>query len=1156
MLKQDIILIVFLTIIILTGIVFLIIAFCIPDHENQPDTIHENEKNHSFITFSELGNHGRLGNQLFQIAATVGIGHEFGKKIILPDSWSYRNMFQINDSPKLSFENVDQIKHNTIRITEQKCFLFDDSNLAENHYKNIDLYGFRQNIGYFMNTVPELRDILEFNPELVETIKTRIPDNSICIHVRRGDYVEKPAQKKAHEICTLAYYIKSVEFFTSRFPNSHVFVVSDDKKWCVENLPKNYNYFNGESEIEDFISLSLCRFKVISNSTFGWWAAWLDARHDSEVMAPSPWIRDQDDDFKYLYNENWHVYDILSNQIKLSKWDFNVKIGGYYQCFRQPKAFLHSVHSFRRVYPTSSLVIVNDDGDNYIHVAKRYNAKYFVNASRGGNGTTTTSTSISYAFECIKNFIMGAKEMSEEYFTLLEDDTCVLRPIQCDVNKQIKNKFAIIANAESPMPSKIRIFLKKNYKRDEPVYIGNGGCLFLSSFWSKLDLNNVKKLVQEFSSLINGFFFDVLLTFICVANGGKIAGKNKQQIELSEYRSRLGEIKSPGILHIFKDLYNTSLSSHEKTLLRPILTEKNPNYFKVAIIGPGLMPIPPSGWGAVEILIWNYAKELQKLGHVVLIVNDADPQKILEQLQDFCPHFVHIQYDDFAYLAHDITKITQIVGISSHFGYIEQPDRWGSSYKKIATDFISMMEKNTSVYNFALSQGISQFFSNNYGMTRTVVNPNGADNNAFHYHPIPKYKNRTICVGKIEPRKQQANLQHNKSIWFAGNKCGVEFNYDSVNYLGEWSKPTLYENLTDYGNLVLLSDGEADPLVIKEALVAGLGIVINRWSIANLDISRKFITVIPDDKLKDKNFIDQAIDTNRQYAVVNRHEIRAYSKKFWWENLVPKYVENIKSLIVSKKAEYRTTIVSAYFKIPSKTSHDKYLPLIETFLKNVRQHCIFFTSVSLLSRFNLVASSFVEFHVFDFQKNFDTNSDFWNRQIERDSEKYHTAQLGYLWSLKKSFVMYAAQLTRHQWQDPVNHNYIWCDAGCIRDKVLETAMIDFGNRFYLKDNLLHISKVYSQSPTIQETIENQIYYKFPTAQISCAIMFGKETSWKKIDEICNNMLSKYDENKIPATSDQYVLLSCINAFPEFFLVHDLKTTDENELGWFRFIMDI
>ena len=67
---------------------------------------------------------------------------------------------------------------------------------------------------------------------------------------------------------------------------------------------------------------------------------------------------------------------------------------------------------------------------------------------------------------------------------------------------------------------------------------------------------------------------------------------------------------------------------------------------KVSIIGPGIMPIPPTGWGAVEILIWDYYQELTKLGHEVQIVNTPNHNDIINQVNSFKPDFVHLQYDD------------------------------------------------------------------------------------------------------------------------------------------------------------------------------------------------------------------------------------------------------------------------------------------------------------------------------------------------------------------------------------------------------------------------------------------------------------------------------------------------------------------------------
>ena len=111
----------------------------------------------------------------------------------------------------------------------------------------------------------------------------------------------------------------------------------------------------------------------------------------------------------------------------------------------------------------------------------------------------------------------------------------------------------------------------------------------------------------------------------------------------------------------------------------------------------------------------------------------------------------------------------------------------------------------------------------------------------------------------------------------------------SKNYLGEWTKETLYNDLTDYGNLVLLSDGEAHPLVCMEALPAGLGVVVCEWGKANLDIDKEFITVIPESKINDIGYIENEIIKNREYSVDHRQEILEYSKQFDWKNILQKY---------------------------------------------------------------------------------------------------------------------------------------------------------------------------------------------------------------------------------------------------------------------------
>ena len=60
---------------------------------------------------------------------------------------------------------------------------------------------------------------------------------------------------------------------------------------------------------------------------------------------------------------------------------------------------------------------------------------------------------------------------------------------------------------------------------------------------------------------------------------------------------------------------------------------------KIAIIGPGLMPIPPKGWGAIESLIWDYYTEFSKIGNEVKIFNSTDFEQVVRDINSFNPDF-------------------------------------------------------------------------------------------------------------------------------------------------------------------------------------------------------------------------------------------------------------------------------------------------------------------------------------------------------------------------------------------------------------------------------------------------------------------------------------------------------------------------------------
>jgi len=314
---------------------------------------------------------------------------------------------------------------------------------------------------------------------------------------------------------------------------------------------------------------------------------------------------------------------------------------------------------------------------------------------------------------------------------------------------------------------------------------------------------------------------------------------------------------------------------------------------KISIIGPGLMPIPPKGWGAVESLIWDMANALKDLGHEMQIINTTDPNKVLSSIKEFDPDFVHINYDDFIVLYPHIDKPK---AMTSHFGYLERPDMM-NGYVNIFNKF---QEIRPNV--FCLSEGIKNIYKvfSNFPEEKLFVTPNGVNVDAFNFKEEPAHPHRSMYLAKVDYRKRQHLFQNIDSLWFAGNI--VDERYDTKNnYLGEWTKDKLYEELTDYGNLVLLSDGEAHSLVIMEAFAAGLGVVISEYARANLDLDKKFITLIPEKKIKDIDYVEGQIIRNREYSIKHRDEIREYGKQFAWKKMLKEhYLPSIEKLIAEK----------------------------------------------------------------------------------------------------------------------------------------------------------------------------------------------------------------------------------------------------------------
>jgi len=144
------------------------------------------------------------------------------------------------------------------------------------------------------------------NREVAEEIKR---ENSISLHVRRGDYVTNPHANQTHGICSLGYYKLCIEKLEKNIDNLHFYLFSDDPTWVKENLiihhPITIMDRNGSKDAHiDLYLMSLCKHHIIANSSFSWWGAWLSNSKNKIVFSPHRWFQsgESTDD---LIPESW-----------------------------------------------------------------------------------------------------------------------------------------------------------------------------------------------------------------------------------------------------------------------------------------------------------------------------------------------------------------------------------------------------------------------------------------------------------------------------------------------------------------------------------------------------------------------------------------------------------------------------------------------------------------------------------------------------------------------------------------------------------------------------------------------------------------------------------------------------------------------------------
>ena len=159
------------------------------------------------------------------------------------------------------------------------------------------LVGYFQSERYFADVAPAIRKELAFRGTLPAPAARVAEEIGACesvgVHVRRGDYIHS----KRLAFVGSGYYIEAFRRMGENLGNPRFFVFSDDMPWCRENLRRDEIVHveaaspDGDPLV-DMRLMSLCRHNVIANSSFSWWAAWLNANPGKTVVAPENWFKE------------------------------------------------------------------------------------------------------------------------------------------------------------------------------------------------------------------------------------------------------------------------------------------------------------------------------------------------------------------------------------------------------------------------------------------------------------------------------------------------------------------------------------------------------------------------------------------------------------------------------------------------------------------------------------------------------------------------------------------------------------------------------------------------------------------------------------------------------------------------------------------------
>jgi len=277
----------------------------------------------STVTHTSIGSRGDMGNQIFQIAATIAAAKRSGADAVFPSHLDSLPITQLFDLSGLALRDVVPAAIFYEYENYEHIVIPPDG-------RNYDIRGYRQAYNYFEDYADDIRRLFKPKGHILNAVRSVVPERYIAVHIRKGDYV-----KAMHAIpllrefkkCSLEYYKAGIRKLRERYPRDAIMVCTDSPRWVAtilheldSNIMLAPTVENISPKYTDFCVLYEAEAVVMSNSTYSWWACYL--RPYRNIICPTPWWDPVG--FvgtalglhgPYLHHPDWYLADAESGNI-------------------------------------------------------------------------------------------------------------------------------------------------------------------------------------------------------------------------------------------------------------------------------------------------------------------------------------------------------------------------------------------------------------------------------------------------------------------------------------------------------------------------------------------------------------------------------------------------------------------------------------------------------------------------------------------------------------------------------------------------------------------------------------------------------------------------------------------------------------------------